>query len=98
MKQILFLSTILILFINPVSAQNSACLDTDYDCQVNQSGNEIKANPDAESLKKAVNYFAKDQRAFLYSDRVSCSLPKPVIAEQTTISKSENFALPTEEF
>ena len=98
MKQILFLSTILILFMNPVSAQNSACSDTDYDCQVNQSGNGIKANPDDEGLKKAVNYFAEDQRAFLYSDTVRCSLPKAVIAEQTTIFKSENFALPTEEF
>ncbi len=98
MKQILFLATILILFITPVCAQKFACSDTDYDCLINQYSNAIKANPDDTSLKRAVNYFAKDKTAFLYLDAISCSLPKGVIAKQATISKYENFALLTEEF
>ncbi len=98
MKQILFLATILILFITPVCAQKFACSDTDYDCLINKYSNAIKANPDDTSLKRAVNYFAKDKRAFLYLDAIICSLPKGIIAKQATISKYENFALLTEEF
>jgi len=98
MKQILFLATILILFITPVCAQKFACSDTDYDCLINQYSNAIKANPDDTSLKRAVNYFAKDKTAYLYLDAISCSLPKGMIAKQATISKYENFALLTEEF
>ncbi len=86
------------MFITPVCAQKFACSDTDYDCLINKYSNAIKANPDDTSLKRAVNYFAKDKRAFLYLDAISCSLPKGIIAKQATISKYENFALLTEEF
>jgi len=98
MKQILFLVTVLILFVTPVCAQKFACSDTDFDCLINQSSHTIKSNPHDTSLKRAVNYFAKDKRAFLYLDARNCSLPKEIIAKQATISKYENFALLTEEF
>jgi hypothetical protein len=97
MKQILFLATILISFVTPVCAQKFACSDMDYDCLINQYSNAIKANPDNTSLKRAVNYFAKDKRTFLYLDAMSHSLSKGIIARQATISKYESFFL-TEEF